>query len=55
VPETDLDEETQKTEKKEKVKKPLAKDQSTIPLEIEIVYNAQGPMNAAAKRAARDR
>ncbi|OAX37691.1 actin-like ATPase domain-containing protein [Rhizopogon vinicolor AM-OR11-026] len=55
VPETDLDEEAEKNEKKEKSKKALAKDQSSIPLEIEIVYNAQGPMNAAAKRASRDR
>jgi hypoxia up-regulated 1 len=55
VPETDLDEEAQKNEKKEKAKKPVTKDQSSIPLEIEIVYNAQGPMNVAAKRAARDR
>jgi len=51
VPETDLDD-AQKSTKKEKAKKP---DQSSIPLEIEIVYNAQGPMSVAAKRAARDR
>ncbi|KAG1732638.1 Hsp70 protein-domain-containing protein [Suillus paluster] len=58
--ETDLDEGAPKDgkkdkEKKDKAKKPDMKDQSTIPLEIEIVYNAQGPMSPAAKRAARDR
>lgn len=58
--ETDVDEAAPKDEKmekdkKDKAKKPLAKDQSTIPLEIEIVYNSQGPLSLVAKRAARER
>jgi hypoxia up-regulated 1 len=42
-------------DKKDKAKKPLGKDRSTIPLEIEIVYNSQGPLSLLAKRAARER
>lgn len=56
--ETDVDGEIpkdEKTDKKDKAKKPFVKDQSTIPLEIEIVYNYQGPLSPTAKRAARDR
>lgn len=58
--ETDVDEGVPKDEKmekdkKDKAKKPLGKDQSTIPLEIEIVYNSQGPLSLMAKRAARER
>ncbi|KIK43680.1 hypothetical protein CY34DRAFT_81319 [Suillus luteus UH-Slu-Lm8-n1] len=58
--ETDVDEAAPKDEKmekdkKDKAKKPLGKDQSTIPLEIEIVYNSQGPLSLVAKRAARER
>lgn len=58
--ETDVDEAAPKDEKMEKdkkdeAKKPLGKDQSTIPLEIEIVYNSQGPLSLVAKRAARER
>jgi hypothetical protein len=58
--ETDVDEAAPKDEKMEKDKKdkatkPLGKDQSTIPLEIEIVYNSQGPLSLVAKRAARER
>lgn len=58
--ETDVDEGAPKDEKiekdkKDKAKKPLGKDQNTIPLEIEIVYNSQGPLSLVAKRAARER
>jgi hypoxia up-regulated 1 len=57
---TDVDEGAPKDEKmekdkKDKAKKPLGKDRSTIPLEIEIVYNSQGPLSLLAKRAARER
>lgn len=58
--ENDVDEGAPKDEKMEKdkkdrAKKSLGKDQSTIPLEIEIVYNFQGPLSLMAKRAARER
>ncbi|KAG2078423.1 actin-like ATPase domain-containing protein [Suillus decipiens] len=58
--ETDVDEgalkdEKMEKDKKDKAKKPLGKDQSTIPLEIEVVYNSQGPLSLVAKRAARER
>lgn len=58
--ETDVDEgalkdEKMEKDKKDKAKKPLGKDQSTIPLEVEIVYNSQGPLSLVAKRAARER
>lgn len=58
--ETDADEGAPKDEKidkdkKDKAKKPLGKDRSTVPLEIEIVYNFQGPLRLVAKRAARER
>ncbi|KAG1787250.1 heat shock protein 70 family, partial [Suillus plorans] len=58
--ETGVDEGAPKDEKmekdkKDKAKKPLGKDQNTIPLEIEIVYNSQGPLSLVAKRTARER
>lgn len=57
---TDVDEGALKDEKMDKdkndrAKKPLGKDRGTIPLEIEIVYNFQGPLSLMAKRAARER